>query len=299
MYNSSDSNLSAHAQPDSDDITFVLYSDNSTQLNHEIENYTTGGQLIAWVNVISISSSSDTKIWMYYGNETCSSQENPTGTWNSDYLMVHHMDDNTTSSIADSTSNNKDGTKDEANDPEEVSGKIGNCQDFTSSSGDNIDVSDTLGVTLTDWTIEIWTTTESVSGAQAWVQKDDGGGTDRTMIGLSGANLHTSYGGSHDWYTGISTNVWYHQTMAYDHNGDDTYWYLNGTFDEMQSNTGAEAANRDWLLGRWKAGASCIDGKMDEFRISTVLRNANWITTSYNTMTNTTTFVTYSSEASQ
>ena len=114
VYNSSDSDLAAHAQSDGDDIAFVLYSDDSTQLNHEIENYTASGQIVAWVNVTSISSSSDTKIWMYYNNSGCSSQENVTGTCESNYTGVWHLAEDQAGTgnadlYQDSSSSNNDG----------------------------------------------------------------------------------------------------------------------------------------------------------------------------------------------
>ena len=39
VYRASDSELADHAQDDGDDICFILFSDNTTQLNHEIESF--------------------------------------------------------------------------------------------------------------------------------------------------------------------------------------------------------------------------------------------------------------------
>ena len=105
-----DSNLASHAQSDGDDITFVLYNDN-TQLNHEIEKYdSTIGELVAWVNIPTVSSTEDTKIWMYYGNLESSNQENAEWTWNSNYVMVQHLQETGIGNRFDSTSKNNDGT---------------------------------------------------------------------------------------------------------------------------------------------------------------------------------------------
>ena len=52
---SSDSDLAADAQDDGDDILFTS-SDGTTQLDHEIEEFDGGtGQLVAWVEVPSLS----------------------------------------------------------------------------------------------------------------------------------------------------------------------------------------------------------------------------------------------------
>ena len=47
---------------------------------------------------------------MYYGNSTVGSQENPTGVWDSNYLLVHHLEEAPTGTITDSTGNNEDGS---------------------------------------------------------------------------------------------------------------------------------------------------------------------------------------------
>ena len=100
-----DSDLASHAQSTGNDIVFVLYSDNTTKLNHEIEYYNGAtGTLYAWVNITRLSSTTNTKIWMYYGNAGSGSQQNKYGTWNSKYKAVYHLDENGPPYV-DSTSN--------------------------------------------------------------------------------------------------------------------------------------------------------------------------------------------------
>ena len=110
VYNISDTDLDTDAQSDGDDIAFVSYVDNSTQFNHELDTYFSDGELVAWVNVTSVSSSSDTKFWMYYGNGGTSNQEHVTDTWDSDFEAVYHMSGTSSGDIDDSTSNNHDVT---------------------------------------------------------------------------------------------------------------------------------------------------------------------------------------------
>jgi len=114
IYQSSDSDLSSNAQLDGDDIAFILYSNNKTKLNHEIQSYSDStGKLISWVKIPSLSSSSDTKIWMYYGNPTVNNQENVGGVWDSNFVAVWHLDetpDDEDIGHYDSTSNDNHGT---------------------------------------------------------------------------------------------------------------------------------------------------------------------------------------------
>jgi len=88
----SDSDLPLKAQPDGDDIVFTDSSAN--KLNHEIEYYDNNtGHLVAWVKVPSLSSTSDTVLYMYYSNAAASSQQNPTAVWDPDYVMVQHLEE--------------------------------------------------------------------------------------------------------------------------------------------------------------------------------------------------------------
>jgi hypothetical protein len=132
----------AQAQSDGDDFVFSS-ADNLIQYNHEIESYnSTSGELIAWVNVTSISDSTDTTLYIHWGNSNCDSMQSETDTWDSNYLFVSHMDDKTSSTIDDSTINSNDGT--ETNTPVEIDGKIGKAQDFESTDDDYFTLSDDI-----------------------------------------------------------------------------------------------------------------------------------------------------------
>lgn len=103
-----DIDLRDKAQPDGDDIAFS--NQNGTPLNHEIESYnSTTGNLTAWINITSISSSTNTTLYMYYGNPNCENQQNVLDVWNSDYIMVQHLEEDAGTTVFDSTSNNNDG----------------------------------------------------------------------------------------------------------------------------------------------------------------------------------------------
>ncbi|MBE3136011.1 MAG: DUF2341 domain-containing protein, partial [Thermoplasmata archaeon] len=126
---SQDTDLATRAQDDGDDIAFILYSDNTTQLNHELELFNgTTGRTVAWVNVTSLSATQDTKIWMYYGNETCSNQQNIEGTWGPSFLAVHHLEE-TTGTAYDSTAHHNDGTP-YGNPNQDVTGNIDGADSF-------------------------------------------------------------------------------------------------------------------------------------------------------------------------
>jgi len=87
-----DSDLSSKAQSSGNDIVFTDSSMN--KLSHEIERYDNNtGHLVAWVKVPSLSSTSDTVLYMYYGNAAASNQQNPTAVWDPNYMMVQHLEE--------------------------------------------------------------------------------------------------------------------------------------------------------------------------------------------------------------
>ncbi|MCZ6701789.1 MAG: DUF2341 domain-containing protein, partial [Ignavibacteria bacterium] len=87
-----DSDNGGAIQPDGDDILFI--KTDGTKLSHEIEKYDgSTGQLVAWVKIPSLSSSTDTEFSLCYGNTSCSSQQDATNVWDSNYKAVWHMGD--------------------------------------------------------------------------------------------------------------------------------------------------------------------------------------------------------------
>jgi len=75
-----DSSNSGHvAQSDGGDILFTA-GDGVTKLDHEIEKYDPAtGELVAWVEVSSLSGSADTGLYIYYGNSSLAEGNNQ---WN-------------------------------------------------------------------------------------------------------------------------------------------------------------------------------------------------------------------------
>jgi len=312
VYESSDSDLASRAQSDGDDIVFILHSDNSTQLNHEIELYNDGtGKLIAWVNITSLSSSTDTMIWMYYGNSTCISQENINDTWDSNYISVLHFKEGTAGTAQDSTQYDSDavpghGDAAGSTDPDQtVSGQFGYGVDFDGlpatadgtyggymDIGDDSDISITGDLTITTWmnwdgrtaSYDYWT--GSTYSAGEWTLYHDADGTLKASRNAAGLD------------SGVAPpeNTWFMNTFVDD--GSDWYFFVNKTrtsFGSRQDGTDTGVAKR--IGGRFTSpGDRSWDGTIDEFRISNIGRNQSWLNTSYNTMSNTSTFTSIGNE---
>ena len=78
-----------------------------TLLAYEIEKWDETGNSYVWVRVPQVDASNTDFIWMYYGNPTIGDGQNPTGVWDADFKLVHHLKE-TAGAHVDSTSNPND-----------------------------------------------------------------------------------------------------------------------------------------------------------------------------------------------
>ena len=95
------------------DVIFTSDPAGQNPLNYELEEYNpVTGQVIAWIHIPTLSHSSDTVLYMFYGNSAISaSQQNPTGVWDSNYMGVWHVANNGGQlSLVDSTNNGNNAT---------------------------------------------------------------------------------------------------------------------------------------------------------------------------------------------
>jgi len=286
---SSDSDLAAHAQGDGDDILFAS-SNGTTKLSHEIEGFgNSTGKLIAWVKAPSLSGSTDTDIYMYYGNSTCGNQEDVPGVWDSNFKAVWHLNETTggAEAILDSTSNNNDGT-DNGNPTLGVTGQIGNAIDFNGTT-DYIQVPSSSSLKLAGGpTIEAWINVDSWGDWKNIVFKGDNSASN-TDYQFALVNNGLAWDGTlaGTWRTKYfntpqDTGTWIYVVVT--HNTSTVKCYRGGSEISSQSDAGA-IYESDVVLGIAAvaySGTSLLDGKVDEVRISDKARSAAWIKTCYN-----------------
>jgi len=261
-----DSSLASYAQDDGDDITFILHSDNSTKLNHEIENYSSG-TLWAWVNITSLSSSVDTKIWMYYGNSTCNSQENISGTWDSNFGMVQHLNESS-GTLFDSTTNDNDGTNSGAS--YSATGKIATAMHFEDTETDYINCGNALSP-IKPMTVSVWVKPESVGVDDQMVSKGFDGVNTQWELKTTDAAGKTSFRGWIGSTVGVESNddvdagIWDYIVGTYDGTTWKIYW--NGIFDNSATAADPEETVRDLCIGTVQSGVGTYtqywDGDID------------------------------------
>jgi hypothetical protein len=127
LINVTDSDLKDRAMSNGYDI-FFRASDGQTKLDHEIEMFnSTTGELVAWVRIPSLSSLSDTVIYMHYGDSNSEDQSNPSGVWDDYFGGVWHLSEDPSGSapqFSDSSGNDNDGTANSLTTSNQVQGKI-------------------------------------------------------------------------------------------------------------------------------------------------------------------------------
>ena len=313
LINFIDSDLSSKAQVDGDDILFMDDVGVASKLYHEIEKWDSStGELICWINIISISSSADTSIYLYYGNPSCASQENPGGTWNSNFKLVHHLEesdiDGGTGDIKDSTFYNNDGTTSAGmNGDDHVLAKIGYGMDFD-GNGDYIDCGKDSSTAITDDFILC-----------AWLKMDLNQkahilGRGMGFSAPDGPNGHGYCLGTHDVNHNYAMDIYsetiresntvdftdygtfYHVAMLWNGtqtDGMDCRLCLNGTVvanSKTNFNTEMETIAWDFAIGHTAnpayAGVRQFNGIIDEVWLIDKDYGANFLLTHYNNVIN-------------
>ena len=283
---------------DGHDIRFTE-SDGSTLLKYERERHDSGLSLAEyWVKCPSVSSSVDTTFYMYFRIQGTPDGEDAVNVWDSSYKVVLHLDDDPdTSTVQDSTSNNKDGTKKAANDPLEADGKIYKAQ-LWDESLEYITFS-AIGSMATK-TVSCWINPESVGGGgyvYFWQCLEN---HERcTSFGPSGTTF-TIYGWENGSPTARSQSVetvdwslgqWHYITYTFDFSGDKyVHLFLNGTectYAQHYAIGTRGDSNYDWVLGASNLGGGYdMDGRIDEFRITNDVRTAAEIKADYHSQNN-------------
>ena len=297
----------SHAQSDGDDFMFVAVG-NTTKYNHEIESFV-GNTLTAWVNITTLSSLTDTVLYLYYGNPSCESQQNVLGTWDTNrYVSVYHCNDLTTSSIKDSR-NAKNGTKHGVNHPLQVTGKVSYAQNFTALSHlDDITISNTSlpsrNVALKPITITAWLKTPNVASTMVpFVTTHTLGGTGRAtqLLFLSSAlycSFRDSGGGGKNSITSVSSNTWYF-ISAVRQADYKVVCYKNGGWFTVNNATGANAnysAHLKEYIGSSFTVSDWFNGILDELRLERMNTNLSQHQTQYNNMNSPSTFCSVGNE---
>ncbi|UCE73536.1 MAG: DUF2341 domain-containing protein [Methanomassiliicoccales archaeon] len=223
------------AKSDGKDLRFID-ADGSTELKYHIEDWDSSGKSFVWVNVPKIDAESNIDyIWMYYGNSDAPDGQDEIGTYDTNYMMVQHLQENSGLRY-DSTSNDNDGNPfsglNQVN-----TGKIDGAGGFDGNEG-FIDCGNDNSLNITDTiTIEAWVRLDSLKP-----------GIIASKPGAYYLEINYEYklvGAIYDesnWYPVIGTTIlsadnWYRVVLTFD--GYNQRLYLNGNLEGESVHTGS------------------------------------------------------------
>lgn len=277
------------------------------QLDHEVESYTaTSGNIVIWVRIPTLTTATDTTIYMYYSNPLiATSQEDRNGTWNSNYVAVYHMNGADGAGETDSTSNSYamtlNGTVGAT-----TSGQIGNGRTRPTvgstnylTRADSVDLDNLSQMTVQGWLYSTTATPSSdvrgviskrnnSNAAHSWgvfIYTNDKLNFDNGNA--AGTNFDTRTAS----VAGIAANTWTMFHCIFDGTvaaGSRKKIYLNGAIDitataNVTTITNTASAMSAFLL---TGNTGSMRGHLDELRVLKTALSADWITTEYNNHNN-------------
>ncbi len=311
----------AHAKSDGADVRFTD-SNGTSLLEYEIEKWDSVGQeALVWVKVPQIDASSNTDfVFAYTGNPAASDAQNVNSTWDSNYIMVQHLDQagaNGDPAYIDSTADGLIGTANNfAGTPESTTdfqGQIGkgvkpNGEGASIDFGSNTAFSNLGSGSVTT---EAWIYWDGVGNGSAIVNKgqpfwsdgdmpiyfgiDEPTGALYYIIGETESDPNVIYVFNNT--TGIVTpNTWIYVVGQINTNDDTLKLYMNGNLIASIPNTVTDEilSNEPLRIGKNMGGNDLGSVGVDELRISDSARSEDWINATY--MSENNTFITFSGE---
>ena len=273
-------------------------------LSSEVDTWNENGESLVWVKVPSFNR--DTIITAHY-NCYAPAIVDPKDVWSNGYLGVWHLNE-TGRTFADSTSTGVSFTLDSKyNDfvGRGVSGSIGNAVEFdlvtegddahagriVAKDGTNNRYSNTMTLT-----VEAWLNQRGTTGSYVIYHKNKGRAF-AWQLASSGTSLVTVWGTTNDTESvaikdvkpssGTISGEWYHQAAVFDNVSEGkATTYKNGA--KVSSASISEgykllADNGDLYIGN-SGSKQAYPGSVDEVRVSSVARSADWVSATYGTV---------------
>lgn len=297
------------------DIYFYSDSSLTTRLPAEREIYTATGNYIGWINVTNVSHTADTTIYVAYGDSGISSDPNSDGTygatstWDSNYKGVWHLPNGTSLTANDSTSNGANGTI------TGVTAAVGEIDGgglwHGGSTTDIVSAPYTAGVPVIS-TISAWMYVSAYDGTtrKLWSIDYNSSGGEVMLIQMTSApafQFSTAYyANSGAWtITQPSTGAWHLVTVSLDQSSVSNVpaFYVDGVAQSLttvSTPSGSPTLTTSTLMdiGNRSDKTRAFNGYIDEVRLSTTIRSADWIKTEYNNQKNPNSFYAVGSEQS-
>lgn len=276
-----------------DDIAFSM---NGSPLEWDLERHDdNNGELVAWVLIPTLTPNQNVDIDITYGDPTINGQQfDPTAVWDPSFLAVWHLDDSvmdesmSMNEHPDSTGNGYDGDQNGNNDR---FGKMARGQEF--DGDDRIELGDVLDFNLTDtFAISLWVRKDEAGDAVFVAKKATIGPATGYSLGAAGFDsVFTVADGISDHEVGVSAALtmgdWHYLVAVYEFT-QPVQIYVDGNdatevilADPLSNLVGGFGNGLDLLFGDTSNGGYGLVGRLDEIRIETTDRGADWYKTCY------------------
>lgn len=281
------------------DIQFFSDSGLTTPLKFERVFWSAStGECQFYIKIPSLSNSSDTVIYMKYGDSSITTdQQDVANTWKTAFKGVWHMEGDS----SDSSQANHDGT-DTSVTYNTTNGKHQKGAGFVYTNSSKINIGTSADYDSGALTIFTWINSQSFPNAHNGVIDKDNSTTPYWAV-LTQSNgklsffIYTTY----DIYTlgsaTMSTDTWYRICCKYD-STNGLFTYINGTQDTSAAAGGNQAAvtGRDLVIGASSLAGRYSSSKLDEVMFLNQGVSADWVTADYNNQNSPSTFYTVSNE---
>ena len=268
--------------------TRFVDADSNTVLAHEIEFWNETGSSYVWVRVPRINGSSSTDfIWMYYDNGTVGDGQNATAVWDASHRAVWHLKESPAAAppqFLDSTSNPNDGTA-AATPPLQVAGQIHFGLGFTAATDRHVAVTDHASLQLgTSMTVSAWirTTTPADVSNRVVVTRWGTSPNRNYWLGKTGASLSFFVDDTQSVSTPLvpfNDGAWHHLVGVADAPNNLLRIYVDGVQRNTAAYTGTSriGVSSIFLGANPDIGNQDWDGDVDETRVESAARSADWI----------------------
>ena len=315
LISTTDLDLKNNALTSANDIIFTASSVDWTtssytdRFAHEVELYESStGKIVAWVNITQVSSTTNTSIYMYYGNNLCTSnRENAADVWDSNFISVWHLNETCTDSGThyDSTSNNHILTFHGETSNASTVGIANGADTLDSENNEYMSANHHNDYNLSGFTIECWVTLDDKSNQRFMIDKASDAG-DRNYglyINADGGEPTLCFQNSSDEEISVKGSTDFSSSgfhfVAGTNDGSTLTLYVNGS---SEGSPATGTFNPYTNTHELRVGADDIDtpdywnGIMDEVRISKIARNSSWINATYHTIAYPTLFLDFGNQ---
>jgi MSHA biogenesis protein MshQ len=292
-----DPEIAAAALATGADVVFTG-ADGTTVLASELESFsTTSNELVAWVKVPDLSATTDTTLYVYYGNPSPPPQT-PEAVWTADFLAVWHLQQDPgpggAGEILDATSRNQDGTAGIQMAPTDlVPARTG--RGLTFNGVDKFIDFAAMDVGNT-FTISMWVELDAADNVRTLIASSASGletngfrffinsvdTSDRKIIFETGNGNGNGQSASTA-PDAIATDTFTHVAVVVDRADATALIFVDGDSVAIDTSIVNDfETTSDFEIARMENSLFFFSGTLDEIRVASTLRPPEWLRTAFN-----------------